>query len=35
LCFNRWILSLAKTKRPLDVIIENQQAEKTTTVKKG
>jgi hypothetical protein len=28
LCFNRWILSLAKTKRPLDVIIENQQAEK-------
>jgi len=28
LCFNRWILSLAKTKRPLDVIIENQQSEK-------
>jgi len=28
LCFNKWILSLAKTKIPLDVIIENQQSEK-------
>jgi len=23
-----WILTLAKTKRPLEIIIENQQAEK-------